>query len=176
MSHLCNYPCPSGQECHRKTNNRGYCYQHTERRPNWRERLARRMRRVIAESSNDHEESEMARAVAASMNDVRSEPPNSQQKKRCFLCRTKTARQATCRHVTCGSCAEMHSDPADGQYHCVLCAIQAKEQEDLHECTVCNERNVRILTACGHAFCVECRDTWKKQGKVSCPICRQKLG
>ncbi|KAL1557709.1 E3 ubiquitin-protein ligase RHA2B-like [Salvia divinorum] len=54
------------------------------------------------------------------------------------------------------------------------------EDEDDIDCAVCLSRieawhNVRELGNCGHAFHVECLDSWIDRGGETCPVCRARL-
>ncbi|KAH6813593.1 hypothetical protein C2S51_022611 [Perilla frutescens var. frutescens] len=58
-----------------------------------------------------------------------------------------------------------------------------KDEEDEEDdccCSVCLSKieawhNVRELGNCGHAFHVECLDSWMDHGHATCPVCRAKL-
>ena len=47
-------------------------------------------------------------------------------------------------------------------------------------CTICQDQlptdaSLQTVTACGHAFCVDCFEEWERQGGHRCPNCNQSL-
>ncbi len=41
------------------------------------------------------------------------------------------------------------------------------------ECGICQEDQTRrVVLECKHDICFECATSWKKQGKMTCPMCR----
>lgn len=65
------------------------------------------------------------------------------------------------------------------RYHTQLLTMISKYEKDKLECPVCNETPTSlkdsVVTPCGHCFCKACLDTWRKEGKDSCPVCRGEL-
>lgn len=44
---------------------------------------------------------------------------------------------------------------------------------NIDQCLICCETESNIITKCSHQYCLSCLTQWYKQGKDSCPVCRQ---
>lgn len=53
---------------------------------------------------------------------------------------------------------------------------QKLAEEEETDCTICMEKIANRMLQCGHAFCPECLDEWRKRNNmvVICPICRHR--
>jgi len=82
----------------------------------------------------------------------------------------ETLIKAKCEASTSGVTAAATTDPDNGD------AFLMMELADNHlQCPICMEVFMMATTInCGHTFCQDCIENWKKQHKV-CPYCRTKI-